>query len=74
VPYAFARPEERFLYVEKEPVEGTCPECGSEDVKRYPVLSEGGWWHVVKCQDCLFSLERETGGRMGEITLLSDDL
>jgi transposase-like protein len=74
VPHAFARPEEPYLSVEKEPIDGTCPECGSEDLRRYPVLTEGGWWYVVKCQECLFSLERERGGRMGEITLLSDDI
>ena len=72
--HAFARPEERFLHVERESVDGTCPECGSEDLKRYPVLSEGGWWNVVKCQSCLGSVERERGGRMGSITLLSDTL
>jgi transposase-like protein len=74
VPHTFARPEEPYLYVEKEDVEGSCPECGSENLKRYPVLSEGGWWLVVKCQDCLYSLERERAGRMGSITLLSDSL
>jgi hypothetical protein len=70
----FPRPEEPYLFVEREPVEGACPECGSDDLKRYPVLSEGGWWTVVKCQECLASVERERAGRMGSITLLSDSL
>jgi hypothetical protein len=74
VPHTFARPEEPYLYVEKVAVEGSCPECGGESLKRYPVLSEGGWWEVVKCQDCLFSVEREPWARLGSITLLSDAL
>ncbi len=74
MPHVFARPEEPYLYVERIDVEGTCPECGSEDLKTYPVLSEGGWWQVTKCQSCLCSLEREPGGRLGSITLLSDAL
>jgi hypothetical protein len=74
VPHVFPRPEEPYLYVEKVDVEGSCPECGGESLKRYPVLSEGGWWQVVKCQDCLFSVEREPWGRLGSITLLSDAL
>jgi hypothetical protein len=74
VPHVFARPEEPYLHVEREEVDGTCPECGSDALRRYPVLSEGGWWNVVKCQNCLFSVEREPGGRLGSITLLSDAL
>jgi vanillate/4-hydroxybenzoate decarboxylase subunit D len=74
LPHTFARPEELHLSVERETVEGSCPECGGETLKRYPVLSEGGWWMVVKCQDCLFSVEREPWGRLGSITLLSDTL
>jgi hypothetical protein len=34
------------------------------------VLSEGGWWNVVKCQDCLCSVERERGPLLGGIQLL----
>ena len=74
MPHTFPRPEELYLSVDRIAVEGSCPECGSDDLKRYPVLSEGGWWQVTKCQDCLFSLEREPGGRLGSITLLSDAL
>jgi hypothetical protein len=74
VPHAFPRPEEPYLYVEKDEVEGVCPECGSEEIKRYQVLSEGGWWSAIKCQECLYSLERDRAGRMGSITPLSDSL
>ncbi|RAQ94470.1 hypothetical protein [Thermogemmatispora tikiterensis] len=70
----YPRSSEPFLFVHKEPVQGQCPECGSYNLRRYPVLSEGGWWLVTKCQDCLFSLERERWGRLGSIQLLSETL
>ena len=71
---AFVRPEEEFLHVEREAVAGSCPACGGEALARYPVLSEGGWWDVVKCQGCLTSVERRRGGLFGPISLLSEDL
>lgn len=66
------RPEELHLYVIREPVKGTCPECSSQELARYPVLSEGGWWTTIKCQGCLYSVERERGGLFGSMSLLSD--
>lgn len=74
MPYTFPRPEEPYLFVEREPVEGSCPECGGEELRRYPVISEGGWWTVVKCQSCLHSVERERAGLLGSMELLSDTL
>ena len=71
---SFPRPSELRLSVEREDAEGTCPECGASDLKRYPVLSEGGWWMVTKCQSCLASAHREPWNRLGSITLLSDQL
>ena len=62
------------LFLEREVVEGSCPRCGSSELRRYPVNSEGGWFDVVKCQDCLLSVERERGPRLGPIKLLSDTL
>ena len=41
---------------------------------RYPVLSEGGWFMVVKCQSCLHSQQREKWTRLGHVTLLTDSL
>ena len=42
----------------REPVEGSCPQCSGETLARYEVLGEGGWFVVVKCQECLHSVER----------------
>lgn len=63
--HTFLRATDRHLHVERESVDDTCPECGSADVARYPVFSEGGWWNVRKCQTCLYSLAREPGPRFG---------
>ncbi|MGH8598497.1 MAG: hypothetical protein ACREXT_17730 [Gammaproteobacteria bacterium] len=41
---------------------------------RYPVLSEGGWFMVVKCQQCLCSISREPWALLGPVRLLSDEL
>ena len=63
--HAFARPSDPFLFVERAPVAGNCPECGSADLAAYPVMSEGGWWDVVKCQRCLASVSRDPGPLFG---------
>jgi vanillate/4-hydroxybenzoate decarboxylase subunit D len=55
------------MSVEKVPVEGACPECGARALKRYPALSAGGWFQVVKCQDCLASVERTPWNRLGYV-------
>jgi hypothetical protein len=69
---AFTRPQERFVFQEREPVQAACPECGGTEASRYPVVSEKGWEMVVKCQACLCSLEREKWARLGPIQLLED--
>jgi vanillate/4-hydroxybenzoate decarboxylase subunit D len=74
MPAHFTRPEELTLTVERTAVALTCPECGSKDVRRYPVVAEEGWMQVVKCQDCFHSLDRAHLGRLGSVTLLSDGL
>lgn len=66
------RPTEPTLSVAREPVDGHCPECGAEALQAYPVLSEGGWFDVVKCADCLHSVERNPGPKLGIVELLSD--
>ena len=45
-------------------------QCG---LRRYPVLSEGGWFMVVKCPACLASLSREPWNRLGWIVLEKGD-
>ena len=58
--------------VEREPVQGSCPSCSSEALYRYPVLSEGGWFEVVKCSECLHSVERMPWHRLGWVSRLED--
>ena len=55
----FPRPATPTVSLFKEPVDGTCPQCSAAELRRYPVNSEGGWFQVVKCQDCLHSVSRE---------------
>ena len=62
------------LYIEREPVEGACPECGATELAGYPVNTEGGWFNVVKCQACLYSVSREPWRLHGPITLLVDSI
>ena len=67
---SYPRPNEPLLFVEREPVEGECPECGASDLRRYPVLTEGGWFQVVKCQACLHSVSRERWHLLGPVEVL----
>ncbi|MFS4108362.1 MULTISPECIES: hypothetical protein [unclassified Streptomyces] len=69
-----SRTTSRPLFLERRPIEGTCPRCGAEQLCGYPVNSEGGWFDVVKCQYCLLSVSRERGPRLGPIRLLTDQL
>lgn len=68
------QPEIRRVFLERTAVEGSCPQCGATCLASYPVNSEGGWFLVVKCQQCLHSLSRSTWSRLGSIRLLSDTL
>jgi hypothetical protein len=55
--YTFARPADQQLYVERVPVPGvTCPRCGSDDIKRYPIANHLGPRIATKCQACLTSI------------------
>jgi hypothetical protein len=67
---SYPRPNEPFLFVAREPIEGDCPECGVDDLRRYPVLTEGGWFQVVKCQACLHSISRERWHLLGPVEVL----
>ncbi len=72
--FSFPRPTEVAPVQAREPVAGTCDQCGAEALKRYPVLSEGGWFMAVKCQECLHSQTREKWTRLGYVTLLTDSI
>jgi hypothetical protein len=67
---SYPRPTQPVLFVEREPVGGECPECGASDLRRYPVLTEGGWFQVVKCQICLHSVSRERWHLLGPVEVL----
>jgi uncharacterized Zn finger protein len=58
----------KSLSVDKIAVAGDCPACGAQRLQRYEVLSEGGWFRVVKCQVCLRSVERKPWNRLGYVT------
>jgi hypothetical protein len=62
------------LTVERQGVQGDCPGCGAAELKTYPVLSEGGWFQVVKCQRCLRSARREPWTLLGPVQLTSAGL
>lgn len=68
--HSFPRPQQRHLTSPREPAHGTCPECDGARLADYRVLSEGGWWDVRKCQDCLHSLSREPAPPLGSYTPL----
>lgn len=70
----YPRPSQLTVSAEREPVAGSCPRCGRDELSRYPVLSEGGWFQVVKCQACLHSVERTPWRNLGPIELLSDQI
>lgn len=71
---AHKRPAELTLSVARERQEGSCPRCGGAVLERYRVLSEGGWFDVVKCADCLHCVERTPASMYGAIELLTDRL
>lgn len=66
----YPRPDTPTVTVVRADVDGTCPECGAAALKAYQVLSEGGWFNVVKCQACLASVAR-VADPDGPVTLLS---
>lgn len=64
----FMRPSTPEVHAPREAVDGACPECGARALQRYRVLSEGGWWNVVKCGACLHSVSRQPGPLLGPLT------
>jgi hypothetical protein len=65
---------EESAVVPREEIEGVCPRCASSALRAYPVLSEGGWFQVVKCQHCLYSVSREPWHLLGPVQLTSAGL
>lgn len=70
--FVFTRPKELFPVQARESVSGQCSACNAEALARYPVISEGGWYMVVKCGKCLHSESRERWNRLGHIVLATD--
>ncbi|MDQ2803355.1 MAG: hypothetical protein M3Y41_11985 [Pseudomonadota bacterium] len=50
------------------------PGSTAADFRRYPVLSEGGWFMVIKHQRTLRSVSREPWRLLGPVPLASDGL
>lgn len=50
------------------------PGSGLENFRQYPVLTEGGWYLVVKHQPTLTTVAKTTGPLLGPITLTSEGL
>jgi len=64
----FIRPDTLTVAITPAPRPGKCPECQAEQLAAYRVLSEGGWWDVVKCRACLASIERRRGPLLGALS------
>jgi hypothetical protein len=74
------------LYQDREPVsskelselgvnlEQDFPGSTADDFKRYPVLSEGGWFMVVRHQPTLRDVSRTPWNLLGPIPLLTHQL
>lgn len=60
------------IAIDRTKVDGACPTCGASELAAYPVHSEGGWFDIVKCQECLTAVSRDKGPLLGPIQLLSD--
>lgn len=53
---------------------GAFPDSTAADFRQYPVLSEGGWFLVVKHQRTLQSVSRKPWRLLGPVPLVSDGL
>jgi len=48
--------------------------ASAADFKRYPVLSEGGWYIVIKNQKTMKTVHKEKWTLLGPIKLVTDGL
>ena len=55
----YPQPQEEYIEATREKVNEMCPECGSNNVARYPVVCYVGPRIVIKCQDCFYRLRYE---------------
>lgn len=72
--HIFQRPQTPHVHAQRTAVEGACPECNAHALARYRVMSEGGWWDVIKCQQCLCSVSRERAPLLGSLRPLGLEL
>lgn len=70
----YPRPSSSTVEQEREPVEGLCAHCHSDNIRRYPVMSEGGWFLTTRCQECLTEVDREQWKMFGPIGFLADEV
>lgn len=62
------------FFAEGEVLGMLCHECGSEAIRRYPVLTASeGWFVSTKCLTCLATLSREPWYRLGWVRLPEDE-
>jgi hypothetical protein len=48
--------------------------AAASDFKRYPVLSEGGWYIVIKNQKTMETVHKEKWTLLGPVKLVTDGL
>ncbi len=66
--HSFPRPSTATVTAPRQARPGACPKCGAAALQAYRVMSEGGFWNVIKCQECLCSVERTPGPLFGAFT------
>jgi hypothetical protein len=59
----YTRPQEARVYLERTKVEGaSCPECGADDIRRYPIANHQGPRISTRCQVCFYQVALERPG------------
>src|SRR4051812_23493849 len=53
-------PNEKQIYQERKLIPNAiCPECGGDDIRRYPIACHLGPRMVIKCQQCMHVVKLE---------------
>ncbi len=56
----YSPPKEERIFLERKLIPGaTCPECGSDNIRRYPIACHLGPRMVTKCQICMHIVKLE---------------